>query len=651
MIAALLLASLVQGGLDPLAPPAAAVRLRGPAAAVEVGEPFELAIEAAHAPGAGGAELAAGEPVLDDSWVLLATRLEAGERATRRIFAIASLEAGEREIVVAGLAPGEGRPTTAERVPVSVAGVLGDGEDAPRPLRGFPAGFGAGEEEGRGSARTLVALGAGAVLGALAWRRRARSVRAALPRDPLVQLEDLRAAAAVAAADGGRTREQHFALTALLREAADLRLSRDRRGRTDAEWLAELAADPALAPAAREALAAALAACERVKYGGETPSPWALAATFEHARTALAALAGPAGGLPAVLAPLLLLAGPESAARGALPLGGGYSFADPAFLLLVPAALLALAAGRMRRGRARGRIPVLPAGLAPSLRQRLAWLPLAFQASALLLAIVALARPLRGNVSSVQVSEGVDIVCVVDRSSSMRFDDLEPGRRRLDVVKDVVGDFAGRRMTDREGAADRVALLTFAKYPQLLCPFTLDADALLALLEGVDIVKHIEEDMTAIGVALTKAVSLLETSDAKSRVVVLLTDGENNLNEIPPRAAGELAAEAGVRVYTIYAARYVYMHDPFRGYVPRPGEADTSELVGIAELTGGRFYRAKDRAGLEEVYAEIEALERTPREERRTEENYDLYPLFLLPAALFYAAAWLSSATWARRIT
>ena len=340
----------------------------------------------------------------------------------------------------------------------------------------------------------------------------------------------------------------------------------------------------------------------------------------------------------------------RSVARGSFPLWGDYALSDPWFLALVPVALLAFVWGRSRRGRAVGRVSVVPVQRARSTRQRLIWLPSLLQVVGLCLAIVALARPLRANVELDVTSEGVEIVLAVDRSGSMRFDDLERGKSRLDVVKEVVVDFAARRMTDREGAADSVALLVFARFPELLCPFTLDVSAVRGFLEDVELVDRREEDGTAIGVALAKAVSVLRASDAKSRVVVLLTDGENNVQDIAPGAAAELAAELGIRVYTIYAARYVYVHDPFRGYVPREGSADTSDLEAIAELTGGRFYRARDRDALEQIYQEIEALERTPRQERRFEETFDLYLLFLLPGLVCYAAAWLCHSTWARRL-
>jgi Ca-activated chloride channel family protein len=143
----------------------------------------------------------------------------------------------------------------------------------------------------------------------------------------------------------------------------------------------------------------------------------------------------------------------------------------------------------------------------------------------------------------------------------------------------------------------------------------------------------------------------LRESDAKSRICILLTDGENNVEDITPRAAAELAAELGIRVYTIFAARYKFVPDAFRGaWVPSDEPADTRPLEEIAELTGGRFYRATDRAELEQIYAEIEALEKTPREERRFEETYDLYPWWLAPALLLFLLGELGRALYWRRI-
>lgn len=342
--------------------------------------------------------------------------------------------------------------------------------------------------------------------------------------------------------------------------------------------------------------------------------------------------------------------GMRSSAAARVHLFGDLYLADPWFLALIPVGLALLAWGRARRGRAAGRVPGLPASAPASLAQRMAWVPHALAALAVCCLAAALARPVRANVLQTSTSEGVDIALVVDRSGSMRFRDLEEGRTRLEVVKDVVGDFAVRRMTDEVGAADACALITFAQYPQLLCPFTLDAGALTGFLDGVELVKHEIEDGTAIGRGLAKAVSLLSESDAKSRVVVLLTDGENNVGDIPPLEAARLAAELGVRVYTVLAGRFVYQEDIFGREHATERALDSTELEEIARLTEGKFFRARDREALEAVYAEIEALERTERSEERFTQTYDLYPPILLAALLAYVSAWISYATWARRL-
>ena len=343
----------------------------------------------------------------------------------------------------------------------------------------------------------------------------------------------------------------------------------------------------------------------------------------------------------------------KSTAEAALHVWGDYYLGDPWFLALAPLALGVLLYGRSRRGRAAGRVSVLPTGLERlprSMAQRLAPAVTVLQLLALLGVIVALARPVRGDVLRTTVSEGVDIALLVDRSSSMKYKDLEEGRTRLEVVKEVVGDFAVRRMTDRVGAADNVALLTFAQYPRLLCPFTLDVGALSGFLERVELVQHEVEDGTAIGRGLAKATALLAEMDARSKVVVLLTDGENNVDDIAPLEAARAAAEEGVKVYTVLAGRYVFQEDVFGRVYPTERELDSTELEAIAELTGGEFFRAKDRRALEAVYAQIEELERTERKEERTTETFDLYPPILLLAAGLYVVAWVSSATWARRL-
>lgn len=338
----------------------------------------------------------------------------------------------------------------------------------------------------------------------------------------------------------------------------------------------------------------------------------------------------------------------RSAAGAALELWGDLALADPLFLLAVPVGLACLWTGS-RPGQRIAPGATAPLGLRPSLRQRLAFLPGLLRAICVVALGIALARPVRTDVLRTETGEGVDILLVVDRSGSMAIPDMDGDETRMAVVKEVVADFAQRRMTDRDGAADAVGLMSFALYPELVAPFTLDDHALLAFLEGVDVVRREAEDGTAIGTALAKGTSLIGESQAKSRVIVLLTDGENNVNDISPLQAAEFAASQDVRVYTILAGRYQYTFDRFGRRVAREIELDPTELKAIAEQTGGRFYRARDREELEGVYAEIEELERTEREVVRTLLTYDLYPHWLAGGLLSYLLAQLLTTTWLRR--
>ena len=351
------------------------------------------------------------------------------------------------------------------------------------------------------------------------------------------------------------------------------------------------------------------------------------------------------------LAQLVDTVGTKSAAEARFHVFGDLYLADPWFLALILPALALLAWGRARKGVEPGRVPVLPLAPPPrTLAQSLGWIPVALQALALVCVCTALARPVRGNAVRQTISEGIDIALVVDRSGSMKYEDLEQGKTRLDVAKEVVGAFAKRRMTDRVGSSDSCALLVFAQYPMLLCPFTLDFGAFEGFLETVQYVRNEVEDGTAIGRGLAKAVSVLAETDARSKVVVLLTDGENNVPDIQPLKAAELARDKGVRVYTVLAGRFAFQEDVFGRVYPTERELDATELEQIAEMTGGRFFRAKDRDSLERTYAEIETLERTERREERYTETYDLYFELLLAGLVAYLVAWASHATWARRL-
>ena len=237
--------------------------------------------------------------------------------------------------------------------------------------------------------------------------------------------------------------------------------------------------------------------------------------------------------------------------------------------------------------------------------------------------IVAVARPQRPDEASQIYAEGIAIQMVVDVSRSMSDVDLSPaGRRmtRLDVVKDVF-----RRFVQGDGELpgrpnDLIGMIRFALYPDSVCPLTLDHNALEDVLAETQLVQRDDENFTAIGDALALAVGrmrdLKRTSGTglqytiTSRIIILLTDGENNAGDIPPEQAGELAATSGIKVYTILAGT-----GGRRGWFRNP--VDDRPLRHIAEITGGRHFHAQDRASLAEVYQEIDKLERTKTEERR----------------------------------
>lgn len=330
----------------------------------------------------------------------------------------------------------------------------------------------------------------------------------------------------------------------------------------------------------------------------------------------------------------------------------GVAFADPWFLCAVPVAWWLLWRGREANSSPSARVPTLgPAdgSARRGLASRLSAVPALLRIAAITLAIVALARPLEGRDVTSAETEGIDIALLLDRSSSMDERESPRARRRFDIVRDVVADFAERRMTDDTGARDSVALIGFAGYADLLVPFTLDVEALNEALDGVDVEVEKWLDGTAIGSAIAEATAVLRNSEAESRVIVLLTDGRETVGYIDPLQAAKAASELGIRVYTVYAGPREVRIRTLMGDM-RTETADVGDLPEIAEVTDGRFFHAESPEELEEAYAAIEALERTPRIEDRFTERYDLYPRLLLPALLGYALSWLVSLLLARRV-
>ena len=327
-------------------------------------------------------------------------------------------------------------------------------------------------------------------------------------------------------------------------------------------------------------------------------------------------------------------------------------FREPLLLLL---ALLALPVYFLAR-RAPGRVifssfKVLPGG-ARSWRIRLAWLPDALLALAVIALTLALAGPRIGERFSRIEREGIAIMMVVDTSGSMQALDLsteDRERTRLEAVQDVFETFVlgGEGLPGRPD--DAIGLVSFAGYGDTACPLTLDHENLVAIARNLEIVREQSEDGTAIGDALGLAVERLRESTAESRIAVLLTDGVHNAGVETPSAAAELARTQGVKVYTIGAGTTglapVRVRDPFTG---RPAlravqvEVDEDTLKDIAERTGGRFFRAVDADGLVSVYEEIDQLERTRITEERSRQYHEFFALPLAAGLLLAAFGWLA---------
>jgi len=244
---------------------------------------------------------------------------------------------------------------------------------------------------------------------------------------------------------------------------------------------------------------------------------------------------------------------------------------------------------------------------------------------ALVVMIFALARPQTGVTSESVLTEGIDILMVMDVSSSMLAEDLEPNR--LEAAKAVAADFvAGRR-------SDRIGLVAFAGEAFTQAPLTLDYGVVQSLLAELEV--GIIEDGTAVGMGLATAVKRLQASEAESQVVILLTDGRSNRGEIGPATAAQMAQALGVRVYTIgvgtQGTARVPVDDPVYGrrYTTMRVDIDEAALQEMADRTGGRYFRATDNESLAAIYEEIEELETTEVEIENYTQYAERFPLVL----------------------
>lgn len=248
------------------------------------------------------------------------------------------------------------------------------------------------------------------------------------------------------------------------------------------------------------------------------------------------------------------------------------------------------------------------------------------------LLIVALARPRHGKGSSEIEASGIDIVLTLDVSGSMEALDFKlEGKQvnRLEVVKNVVGKFIGQRPNDKLG------MVAFAGRPYLVSPLTMDHEFLSKRLEGVKMGQV--EDGTAIGSAIASAVGHLRDSTAKSRIIILLTDGVNNSGAVNPLTAAEAAKALGIKIYTIGAGTRGEAPVPVRDAFGRPHlrmekvEIDEEMLREVATATGGQSFRATDTGSLEKIYESINQLEKTTRKLKKYQQYDELYLWFLAP--------------------
>ena len=324
----------------------------------------------------------------------------------------------------------------------------------------------------------------------------------------------------------------------------------------------------------------------------------------------------------------------------------GLSFRDPLLLLLllvIPAAI-ALRVARERSGAGALVVPTLSfvGGVRPSWRVRWRHLPFALACLGFAGLVVALARPRVGLERTESWTEGVDIVVALDASGSMAAEDFKP-KNRFFVAKAATRTFVEGR------PQDRLALVAFAGRSRTVVPLTTDRAMLLERLGELKLGE--QGDGTAIGMALGNSLARLRASKAKSKVVVLVTDGGNNAGEIDPDTAANVAKGLGIRVYTVGVGTAggpveipVPIRDPETGRVVERrvmAEVDVDEkLLGrIAEATGGRFFRATDPAGLAQTYAEIDRLEKTEIRTTTYTRWRETFPVVAVPAAGLLAAA------------
>ncbi len=276
--------------------------------------------------------------------------------------------------------------------------------------------------------------------------------------------------------------------------------------------------------------------------------------------------------------------------------------------------------------------------------------PMVLRMTAFTMIVTAMARPQVHNTMGTKIVEGIDIMIAMDVSTSMLLQDLQPNR--LEAAKKTAAEFITRRENDNIG------LTIFAGEAFTQCPMTVEHNTLLTLLHNVrtDIAASgLIEDGTAIGMGLATSLTKLQNSKAKSRIVILLTDGTNNMGDISPATAAEMARNMGVRVYTIAVGtdKVTTMPNIVAGtvqYVPVKSQIDERALKEIATTTNGNFYRATNSGDLRRIYNDIDKLEKSKLYEKIHSETHEGYQPFVIAAIIALLLEMLLRITILRRL-
>ncbi|MBU2508144.1 MAG: VWA domain-containing protein [Bacteroidetes bacterium] len=284
-------------------------------------------------------------------------------------------------------------------------------------------------------------------------------------------------------------------------------------------------------------------------------------------------------------------------------------------------------------------------GFKPTIKERLTHLPFILKMIALSLLIVALSRPQSFSTGENVYTEGIDVAMLLDISGSMLAEDFKPNR--LEAAKFVIDEFIAGR------TSDKIGLVVFARESFTQCPLTIDYSVLRGLLK--EIRSGMIADGTAIGTAIANGVNRLKDSEAKSKIIILLTDGVNNSGEIDPITAAQIAQTFGIRIYTVGVgtigeAPYP-VQTPFgKRYQTMPVEIDEAILKQIAQITDGQYFRATNNRKLQEIYGEIDKLEKTRVEITSYRNAKELFYGWLSFGLLFLIVEFGLSRTYLRKL-